>query len=436
VTSHGTQLGDRLARNLGKGPSAATQMKQRARLIQSVELGLGKPQRDWKPRALGTAVAFAVAAIVLVVIGIRWSHTQRAIHVTWNGASLNGPSVVEAATNRPQSLEFTEGSQVLLEPDTRVSLARLSDHDANLTLDNGHLLASIRKHTGITWTFVAGPYRIRVVGTRFSVDWDCDRHQFRVAVREGRIKVSGGDLPNEGLVLDAGTTFERGIATDRAEASAPTEVVTPAELGAELDPAKFSVPTKAKVVAPLEPSAALPAPPRTPSQDLIGSAHLSDGGVAGSTWSALAKQGKYKESLSLAEMLGFDRLINEVGENDLLLLANAARYSGDTPRARQAQLKLRQRFAGHRSAALAAFYLARSALDIEHQPDMAIHWFETFLTESPHGDLAALARAHLMSLWLNIGQRERARHVALDYLRYHPDGAQGAQARSLVQSVQ
>ena len=388
-------------------------MKQRERLIQSVELGLGKPQRDSKPRALGAAFAFAVAAIVLVVFGIRWSHTQRAIHVTWNGASLNGPSVVEAATNRPQSLEFTEGSQVLLEPDTRVSLARLSDHDANLTLDNGHLLASIRKHTGITWTFVAGPYRIRVVGTRFSVDWDCDRHQFRVAVREGRIKVSGGDLPNEGLVLDAGTTFERGIATDRAEASAPTEVV-----------------------APVEPSAALPAPPRAPSKDLIGSTHLSDGGVAGSTWSALAKQGKYKESLSLAEMLGFDRLINEVSENDLLLLANAARYSGDTPRARQAQLKLRQRFAGHRSAALAAFYLARSALDIEHQPDMAIHWFETFLTESPHGDLAALARAHLMSLWLNIGQRERARHVALDYLRYHPDGAQVAQARSLVQSVQ
>ena len=407
------QLGNRLASDLGEGPSAATRIKQRERLIQSVELGLGELQRGSKRRALVTAFAFAVAAIVLVVCGIRWSHTQRAIHATWNGASLYGPSVVEAATNRPQSLEFTEGSQVLLEPDTRVSLARMSDHDANLTLDDGHILASIRKHAGITWTFVAGPYRIRVVGTRFTVDWDCDRHQLRVAVREGRVKVSGGDLPNDGLVLDAGTTLERGAAMDHPKSSVQTEVMAPAEL-----------------------SAALPPLPRAPTKDLIGPAHLSSSGVAGPTWSTLATQGKYKEALSLAEMLGFDTLINEVSENDLLLLANAARYSGDTPRAHQAQLKLRERFAGRRSAALAAFYLARSASDIEHRPDIAIHWFETFLTESPSGDLAALARAHLMSLWLNMGQREKARQVAQDYLRYHPDGAQAAQARSLVQSVQ
>jgi len=158
--------------------------------------------------------------------------------------------------------------------------------------------------------------------------------------------------------------------------------------------------------------------------------------VAGPTWNTLAKQGKYQEALALAEILGFDTLINEVSENDLLLLANAARYGGNTPRAHQAQLKLRERFAGRRSAALAAFYLARAGLDIEHRPDIAIHWFETFLAESPRGDLAALARAHLMSLWLNRGQREKAHQVALDYLRYHPDGAQAAQARSLVQSIQ
>jgi len=412
VTWHSIQLGKRLASDLGEGPSSATRTKQRERLIQSVELGLGEPQRGTKRRALGVAFAFGVAAIVLVVCGIRWSETHRAIHATWNGASLYGPSMVEAATNRPQSLDFTEGSQVLLEPDTRVRLARMSDQDAHVTLDDGHILASIRKHTGITWTFVAGPYRIRVVGTRFTVDWDCDRRQLRVAVREGRVKVSGGDLPNEGLVLDAGTTLERGAATEQVKSTAPPEAVAPAEIGA-----------------------ALPSPPRPLPKGLIGPAHSSSNEV-GPTWSTLAKQGKYKEALALAEMLGFDTLINEVGENDLLLLANAARYSGGTPRAHQAQLKLRDRFAGRRSAALAAFYLARSALDVERRPDIAIHWFETFLAESPSGDLAALARAHLMSLWLNMGQREKAHKVALDYLRYHPDGAQAAQARSLVQSFQ
>ena len=412
MTWRSIQLGNRLASDLGEGPSAATRMEQRQRLIQSVELGLSEPQRGPNRKAVGTAFAFAVAAIVLVVCGIRWSHTQRTIHATWNGASVYGPRVLEAATNRPQSLEFSEGSQVLLEPDTRVSLARMSDHNADLTLDDGHILASIRKHTGISWTFVAGPYRVRVVGTRFTVDWDCDRRQLRVAVREGRVKVSGGDLPNEGLVLDAGTTLERGATTDHAKPSEQTAIVAPTEL-----------------------SAAMNSPPRVPTKELTEPARASGSSVTGPPWSTLAKQGKYKEALSVAEMLGFDSLINGVSENDLLLLANAARYSGATSRAHQAQLKLRERFAGRRSAALAAFYLARSALDIEHRPDVAIHWFETFLTESPNGDLAALARAHLMSLWLNIGQRERARHVAADYLRYQPDGAQAAQARSLVQSV-
>jgi hypothetical protein len=413
VTWRGIQLGNRLASALGEGPSTATRMKQRERLIQSVELGLGEPQCGSRRRALVAALAFAVATIVLVVCGIRWSHTQPAIHATWNGVSVYGPSVLEAATNRPQSLEFSEGSQVLLEPDTRLSLARISDRNADLTLDDGHILASIRKHTGVTWTFVAGPYRIGVVGTRFTVDWDCDRRQLRVAVREGRVKVSGGDLPHEGFVLDAGTTLERGAAADRVKPSVQTEVTAPAELNATLS-----------------------SPPRAPTKDLVGSAHLSHSNVAAPTWSTLANQGKYHEALAVAEALGFDTLINEVSENDLLLLANAARYSGDTPRAHQAQLKVRERFAGRRSAALAAFYLARSGLDIEHRPDIAIHWFETFLSESPRGDLAALARAHLMSLWLNEGQREKARRIALDYLRYHPDGAQAAQARSLVQSDQ
>ena len=413
MTWRSIQLGNRLASDLGQGPSEATRMKQRESLIQSVALSLREPQRGSKRRALGTVFAFAVAAVVLAVCWIRWSHTERAIHATWNGASVYGSGVLEAATNRPQSLEFSEGSQVLLEPDTRIRLASVSDHNADLTLDDGHILANIRKHTGITWTFVAGPYRIRVVGTRFTVDWDCDRRQFRVAVREGRVKVSGGDLPNEGFVLDAGTTLERGGATDFAKPSVQTDVMAPAEL-----------------------SAALPSPTRAPTKVLSGPAHLSGSGVPGPTWSTLVNQGKYKEALALAETLGFDTLINEASENDLLLLANAARYSGDTPRAHQAQLKLRERFAGRRSAALAAFYLARSELDIEHRPNIAIHWFETFLTESPSGDLAALARAHLMSLCLNMGQREKARRIALDYLKYHPEGEQAAQARSLVHSVQ
>ena len=104
-------------------------------------------------------------------------------------------------------------------------------------------------------------------------------------------------------------------------------------------------------------------------------------------WSTLAKQGMYKDALALAEQIGFDALVSTLGEDDLLLLANAARYSGDASRAHQAQLKLRERFAGRRSAALAApralrFGLTRrNSLASEFAFDSKSHAFDLWLDD-------------------------------------------------------
>jgi hypothetical protein len=416
MTPNCNQFGRRLADALGEGPSSSTIARQRDRLVRSVNLAPLERKTGIVHRRV-VALAFAAAALALVFFGIRWSHTQQTIHATWGGHSVYGPAVFEATAAHPQSLDFSDGSQLLLEPDTRASLVHLSNGLAELTLEDGHILASIRKHTGINWSIAVGPYRIRVVGTRFTVDWDRERRQLRVAVREGRVRVSGGDLPSDGLVLDAGTMLERGFAPERAEPAAPIEGVTPVEVSEA--PAMGSTSPSVR-----DPTKSLNEPGATASTSI----------VSGPTWNELAKRGNYKEAVSLAEKLGFDTLVNGLNEDNLLLLANAARYSGDAARAHLAQLKLRERFAGHRGAVLAAFYLARSALDVEHRPEAAAHWFETFLSESPRGDLAALARANLMSLWLNMGQRDKARQVARDYLSYHPEGAQAAQARSLLQS--
>jgi hypothetical protein len=154
-------------------------------------------------------------------------------------------------------------------------------------------------------------------------------------------------------------------------------------------------------------------------------------GVAGIN--ALAAKGKYKEALALAEKQGFERLTLELPENDLLVLANAARYSGDAARARQALLKLRQRFPGRPAADLAALYLAKIAEDMTREPQEAVRWLRTFLQSSPGGDLAAGARASLMSLLLRSGDKGAARAVAEDYLRYHATGPHANEARALVQ---
>ena len=147
---------------------------------------------------------------------------------------------------------------------------------------------------------------------------------------------------------------------------------------------------------------------------------------------SLASAGKYREALELAEKQGFERVIGELGENDLLLLANSARYAGSSARARQALLKIRERFPGRPAADLAALYLARIAEQMEKRPQEAVRWLRTFLAESPTGDLAQSARASLLSILSAQGDTAGARAVATDYLRYHPEGPLAEQARSLV----
>jgi hypothetical protein len=147
---------------------------------------------------------------------------------------------------------------------------------------------------------------------------------------------------------------------------------------------------------------------------------------------ALAQAGKYRDALALAEQGGFERVIGELPEGELLALGNAARYVGSAERARQAMTALRNRFAGRPAAGLAALYLAKIAEQLDKKPTEAARWLRVFLSESPTGNLAADARADLLSILLSSGDTAGATAVARDYLRYHPNGPIADRARVLV----
>jgi hypothetical protein len=128
------------------------------------------------------------------------------------------------------------------------------------------------------------------------------------------------------------------------------------------------------------------------------------------------------------------QLLVQLPADDLLLLANTARYAGDIVSARAAFIKLRERHAGHSASLLAAFSLGRLASDSANDAAEAARWFRVFLAESPRGDLAAGARARLMNTLLKVGDQAGAAAVARDYLTYHPTGPHSTTARSLVKS--
>jgi hypothetical protein len=254
---------------------------------------------------------------------------------------------------------------------------------------------------------------VRVVGTRFSVDWRRASETLKVSVSEGRVRVFGGDLGSEGIALDAGASLERhhgAPVVAQPTTPAPAEAL-PERSGLDGEPASES-----SAQAPTAPST-LKAEPTSGS---------------GQSWLGFASKGKYREALQAAEKQGFSELCTALPENDLVTLANSARFSGNSARAHQALNALRQRFAGRPGGELAALYLARTAEDLDKKPAEAVRWLRVFLAESPHGDLAAGARANLMGLLLRSGDTEGARGVARDYLRYHPTGPHAAEARALL----
>ncbi len=389
------EVGEQFASALGEGPNRATLAAQRVRVMEMV-------QRSFRPRPRPNLRALALVAAPVAVVALAiavFATRERAFDARFHGEGIAVDAHIVANEGLFEPLDFSDGSRIMLEPRAAATLSELTPTRAGLRLDGGKVLASIHKHPGMTWTVSAGPYAVHVVGTRFSVAWSAGERSLEVLVHEGRVRVSGGDLPAAGVMLDTGGRLERRAATPRPESSGEP-----------------SVPESSKNPEPVA--------EKNIETEPVASANAAI--------SALAVKGKYKEALALAEKRGFERLTNELPENDLLLLANAARYSGDAARARLALLKLRQRFSGRPAANLAALYLAKIAEDMTREPQEAVRWLRTFLQSSPSGDLAAGARASLMSLYLRSGNEDAARAIAEEYLRHHANGPHADEARALV----
>jgi hypothetical protein len=410
-------VGQAFARALGAGPRRGTLASQK---LEIRAMAARRGRRSAALLAWPVATAFAVAAVAAVILA------------GWPRELLNAPALRAELDGRPvgdhaslttdaaavKKLEFSDGSKIVLQRSTAAELAALSDDRAQLTLTRGRISASIEKKSGVTWTVAAGPYAVRVVGTRFGVGWDAARQRLEVTVEEGRVRVSGGDLPREGVALDAGGKLERHyVAPRRTEAAGPAET---ADRRLESEPASAEEPSAPAPIAAARPRTS-DAP--VPAEE------------ASAPWTALAEKGRYAEALATAKGLGFERLLAELSQNDLLMLANTARYSGDAALARRTLLRLRQRFAGTAAAQLATLYLARVAEDMDRNPPEAVRWLHDFLRESPTGDLAASARASLMSILVASGDSVRARAVAEDYLRHHPSGPHASKARSLLEQT-
>ena len=368
-------------------------------------------------------VAAALAASFgLVALGAALAVRGRPLGVVLSSPTAASGGWISAPVDAPVSIRFSEGTEVTLEPETHARVAEVTRRGAHLLIESGAANVSVTPDRGGRWTFTAGPFQVDVKGTRFAVAWSPREQLFTLRLVEGSVFVSGCAL-GEGRPLFAGETLSASCLTrefhiDGSSSPSPSDLppppATPSAPGPGLDPDE-----SATRPAPAPPARAAPGRP----------AHATEGYEA--TWQSLAHASRFKEAFARVNERGFDAELGRAGSDDLVLLGDVARLSGDSGRALLAYQRVRSRAAGTEAAANAAFAMGRVCFDQRGSYAEAAQWFATYRNERGDGPLARDATGRQMEALSRAGDTAGAARVAEDYLRRYPQGPHAPLARTL-----
>jgi TolA-binding protein len=379
-----TELGKRLHDALEQGPSQARRAAQRKEVESMASLPARRSPLVW----IGAAAAVTAACLVAVFL-----YTQ--LHTSSDPFEhLVGSETNPTTTDNTRLVQFRDGSQIMLSPDTRLHVSRATRDNVSLTLDAGTVDVDIRQKGTTTWKLHAGPYTVTVHGTVFSVSWKPALQALDVEVDRGLVGVKGPELTPAGKMLSASESLHVGEPDTRLaledEPPATGEPVVDPQIEEEID-------QDAGAIGESEPKHSMPA------------------------WKKLSRQGKHKEAIGLVEA-DFDKLVKTLSQPDLWDLATSARLARKGSLALTALQSFRSRFPGSANAATALFLLGRVEMDLEKKPAKAAQWFQKYLKDHPDGSLAEDALGRLVTAHRKAGNDAAARKAASAYLQKYPAG--------------
>ena len=239
--------------------------------------------RTWRWVSLGTAAA-AVAAVLLVVVSLHRNPIvmfplETSPHVSQTGDLIAPPA------GQAMAAVFSDGSRIVVGESSHARIDSVDANGATVTLDDGHLDASVIHRPQTRWEVRAGDYRIHVTGTRFSTAWSRRDHALTVRLYEGSVVVTGPGIAAAGARVRTGHVLHataQGATLASAEPETEAAPVQPQIVpitpkggrtsgdtqGGEAVPAPATDPASAAVAAPeaLEASPALaPSAPEAPA---------------------------------------------------------------------------------------------------------------------------------------------------------------------------
>ena len=377
----------------------------RARLLFNVRRELERPARRI---VLPLALAAALVA-VLVAGGMRlW---PKPIGYEVHGARLDGPYV--SASQTPVRVEFTDGSVVRADPGSRLRVDDPQSDGARVLIERGRAAVKVAHRPGSKWSFLGGPFEVRVTGTSFELDWDPQSEVLELGMREGSVEVHG---PLGGAVtVRGGQRFRAELGSRRMT------VVDSGEALAASEPPSTNAPLSDSD----ESRSAGESVAREPAREHPKSSSARD------SWPKLVASGEFDLVVEQANARGLDACLKTCGASDLRALADAARYTSRGDIAERALTTLRQRFAGSAESRAASFLLGRLA-ETRGFSLAALGWYETYLGEAPSGSFAAEALAGTMRTIQATRGRAAAEPVARNYLSRYPEGVHAKVARRIL----
>jgi len=368
------------------------------------------------PRRSRTVLLLA-ASLCLGALALFFVQRPRPLSYAVRGTHSDGP-YISASAGTPVVVAFSDGSSFEADPGSHLRVDEARVAGARVLVERGRASVHVRHRLGSAWNFVAGPFDVRVTGTRFELAWDPAAEAVDLKLTEGSVEVKS-PFAEAPIVVKAGQRF-------RADLTSRSMTVIDAPSA-----------SAAAAVAPPVPTAALGTALPAAESELAGTARETasqkpqPGSVTSEAWSTLVARGQFETVVAKAGERGTTECESSCSAADLKALADAARYTGRSSMAESALLSLRKRFGGTRDGRSAAFLLGR--LDEARGASAeAGRWYDTYLRELPSGDLAAEALAGKMRTVNATEGRAAAEPFATQYLARYPNGVHAQTARGIL----
>jgi hypothetical protein len=424
-----------LARDAARAAVAPELHQQgRARWIANARLvGDAAPvPRLRKPVAISLALATAALCLGLALFFLQ----DRPLTYEVRGGQQLAANYVDSLRNAPASVEFSDGSQIAAAAGARLRIDSTHSHGARVFIEHGSATARVKHRARSQWVFVAGPFDVRVTGTRFTLAWDPEQQAIDLTLHDGSVEVQS-PLGSSRCVVRSGQHFRASLSTGTMQlensSGAPSLSVLPngSAHSASVGSVRASD-TGDTVAAPVAAPSVLPGSSSTPltaAKQHTGTPHKSND-VRPSPWSELVRQGDFQGVVDAAAARGIDSCLRSGSADDVRALADAARYTRHVDLAERSLSALRSRFAGTRQSAAATFLLGRT-YESSARLTAADDQYQRYLDESPHGEFAAEALAGHMRMVAATQSPVAAKPIALEYLRRYREGVHAQTARHL-----